>query len=247
MDRLEFVSDLARLDLDRRARSGIPEVIFGQGKSSAQLLAICRRLVEKNGRAVVSRLNAERVAVLRGQLGPGIVLDSYAEGHVVVVARPDAPRPQGGGVVAVLAAGTSDIPVAEEARVMALEMGCEVIHHYDVGVAGLHRLVDPLRELVQRDVAAVVAVAGMEGALPTMVKGLLPMPVIGVPTSVGYGLGQPGEAALMTMLSSCALGLTVVNIDNGIGGGATAALIANRLSAARGQGAAAGSVPSGAG
>lgn len=232
MERLEFVSDLARLDLDRRARSGIPEVVFGQGKSPEQLLAICERMASRQGRAIASRLGPGGAEALRRALGAALEVESYAGGRLAVIARADAERVQTGGRVAVLAAGTSDIPVAEEARVMALEMGCEVIQHYDVGVAGLHRLVDPLREIVEQDVAAVVAVAGMEGALPTMVKGLVPMPVIGVPTSVGYGLGQPGEAALMTMLHSCALGLTVVNIDNGIGGGATAALIANRLAAA---------------
>lgn len=232
MDRLEFVSDLARLDLDRRARSGIPEVIFGQGKSLERLVAICRRMAETQGRALVSRLTPAVLATLRERLAGELLVEGYADDQLAVVARPGADRPGGGGCIAVLAAGTSDIPVAEEARVMALEMGCTVIHHYDVGIAGLHRLVDPLRELVQADVAAIVAVAGMEGALPTLVKGLVPMPVIGVPTSVGYGLGRPGEPALMTMLSSCALGLTVVNIDNGIGGGATAALIANRAAAA---------------
>jgi NCAIR mutase (PurE)-related protein len=237
MDRLEFVSDLARLDLDRQARSGIPEVVFGEGKTVERLVPICRRMALKRGRAIASRLGPGILAELQRQLGAELTVEGYADERLAVVARPGTTRPSGGGQIAVLAAGTSDIPVAEEARVMALEMGCAVIHHYDVGIAGLHRLVEPLQELVEADVAAIVAVAGMEGALPTLVKGLVAMPVIGVPTSVGYGLGRPGEAALLTMLSSCALGLTVVNVDNGIGGGATAALIANRLAAARVQGA----------
>jgi hypothetical protein len=112
-------------------------------------------------------------------------------------------------------------------------MGCEVFAHYDVGIAGIHRLVEPLREILDHEVSAVVVVAGMEGALPSVVRGLIPVPVIAVPTSTGYGYGGRGEAALMTMLQSCAPGLTVVNIDNGFGAGATAALIANQLARAK--------------
>ncbi len=138
-----------------------------------------------------------------------------------------------GGTIAILAAGTSDIPVAEEARVTAEVMGCEVLAHYDVGIAGIHRLLDPLREVVAKDVSALVVVAGMEGTLPSVVRGLVTVPVIGVPTSTGYGYGGQGQAALMTMLQSCAPGLTVVNIDNGFGAGATAALIAHQVARAK--------------
>jgi NCAIR mutase (PurE)-related protein len=112
-------------------------------------------------------------------------------------------------------------------------MGCKVLAHYDVGIAGIHRLLEPLREIVTNEVSAIVVVAGMEGALPSVVRGLVAVPVIGVPTSTGYGYGGQGHGALMTMLQSCAPGLTVVNIDNGFGAGATAALIANRVAAAR--------------
>jgi hypothetical protein len=133
----------------------------------------------------------------------------------------------------VLAAGTSDIPTAEEARVTAEVMGCAVLARYDVGIAGIHRLLEPLREIVSIEVSAIVVVAGMEGALPSVVRGLVSVPVIGVPTSTGYGYGGHGQGALMTMLQSCAPGLTVVNIDNGFGAGATAALIANTVADAR--------------
>jgi hypothetical protein len=136
----------------------------------------------------------------------------------------------------VLAAGTSDIPAAEEAKVTAEVMGCQVLAYYDVGIAGIHRLMEPLRETLVQDVSAIVVVAGMEGALPSVVRGLVPVPVIGVPTSTGYGYGGKGEAALMTMLQSCAPGLTVVNIDNGFGAGATAALIANGVAQAKSLG-----------
>jgi hypothetical protein len=135
--------------------------------------------------------------------------------------------------VGLISAGTSDVPVAEEARLMAEAMGCVVTPIYDVGVAGLHRLLQPLRALLAEGVDAVVVAAGMDGALPSVVSGLVDVPVIGLPTSIGYGLGGKGVAALLSMLQTCAPGLTVVNIDNGIGAGATAALIANRVAQAR--------------
>ena len=134
-----------------------------------------------------------------------------------------------------ICAGTSDIPVAEEAALMAEEMGCEVTCIYDVGVAGLHRLVAPLRELLTRGTDVIIVAAGMDGALPSVVAGLVAVPVIGLPTSIGYGMGGKGVAALLAMLQTCAPGLTVVNIDNGIGAGITAAMIANRVAQARAQ------------
>jgi NCAIR mutase (PurE)-related protein len=133
-----------------------------------------------------------------------------------------------GGRVAVISAGASDRPIAREASIMAEEMGCDVRHVDDVGVAGLHRLVRPLRELMTWNPHAIVVAAGMDGALPSVIAGLVPVPVIGLPVSVGYGYGGDGTGALMSMLQSCAPGLAVVNIDNGIGAGSMAALIANR-------------------
>jgi pyridinium-3,5-biscarboxylic acid mononucleotide synthase len=133
----------------------------------------------------------------------------------------------------VLTAGTSDIPVAEEALALCREMGCEVLHAYDVGVAGLHRLFEPLRAMLAAPVDALIVAAGMDGALPSVVAGLVDMPVIGLPTSVGYGMGGGGIAALSSMLQTCAPGLAVVNIDNGIGAGAMAGLIAARAGASR--------------
>jgi NCAIR mutase (PurE)-related protein len=228
----DTLEQLARLDLDRRARTGIPEIIFAERKELEVLCAIAEQMATARGRAVLSRVEPALQATLCARLEPRFVVEAHLRARMVVVRRPDAAAPAGAGVIGVLAAGTADLPVAEEARVIAEEMGCTVVHHYDVGVAGLHRLVEPVRELLAREVAAVVVVAGMEGALPTLVKALVPVPVIGVPTSVGYGFGRPGEAALMTMLHSCSPGLTVVNVDNGLGAGATAALIANRLAAA---------------
>jgi NCAIR mutase (PurE)-related protein len=138
-----------------------------------------------------------------------------------------------GGLVAVISAGTSDIPVAEEAALVAEEMGCHVTCIYDVGVAGLHRLMKPLRDLLSNGVDVIIVAAGMDGALPSVVAGLVPVPVIGLPTSIGYGMGGKGVAALLSMLQTCVPGLSVVNIDNGVGAGSTAAIIANRVAQAR--------------
>jgi NCAIR mutase (PurE)-related protein len=232
-NRTLHLQDLARLDIDRQSRAGIPEAVLAEGKSLDQVIVISQRMAETAGRALVTRLAPGQGDALRSKLGGPLTVELYAEGRLAIVRQPDAVVKPTGGAIGVLAAGTADIPVAEEARVTAEEMGCETIKHYDIGVAGIHRLVEPLQDLQQRDVAAVVVVAGMEGALPTVVKGLLAVPVVGVPTSVGYGVSRNGEAALMAMLNSCSPGLTVVNIDNGFGAGATAALIANRLAAAK--------------
>jgi NCAIR mutase (PurE)-related protein len=153
----------------------------------------------------------------------------------MTIYAPDYEPRSTGGQVAVISAGTSDIPVAEEAALIASEMGCQVTCIYDVGVAGLHRLFGPLGELLSRGVDAIIVVAGMDGALPSVVAGLVPVPVIGLPTSIGYGMGGKGVAALLSMLQTCAPGLSVVNIDNGVGAGITAALIANRVAQARNQ------------
>jgi NCAIR mutase (PurE)-related protein len=139
-----------------------------------------------------------------------------------------------GGRVGILTAGTSDQPIAEQAAIVCREMGCEVCLAHDVGVAGLHRLVEPLRRFLEdRDVDVIIVAAGMDGALPSVVSGLVGVPVIGLPTSVGYGMGGKGEAALLSMLQTCSPGLAVVNVDNGVGAGAMAGLIANRVAAAR--------------
>ncbi len=144
----------------------------------------------------------------------------------MVIRAPGQERSSDAGTIGIISAGTADIPVAEQAAIMAGEMGCTVLRAYDVGVAGVHRLADPLKQMLSSDTRALVVVAGMEGALPSVVSGLVPVPVIGLPTSTGYGLGGEGITALLAMLQSCSPGLSVVNIDNGIGAGATAALIA---------------------
>lgn len=222
-----------RVDADRARRTGIPEVVLAAHKRPDDLAASIARLLDANDRVLVSRLRDDQWEVLDRVAGEGFVIDRHEVARAAVIRRPDSAVAPTGGRIAVIAAGSSDRPVAEEAALMACEMGVEVARATDVGVAGLHRLVQPLREIVARDVDCIIVAAGMDGALPSVVAGLVEVPVIGLPVSVGYGLGGDGEAALMSMLQSCAPGITVVNIDNGIGAGSTAALIANRMAAAR--------------
>lgn len=221
------LDDFARLDVDRHARKGIPEVVYAPGKSDEQLHGICKSLLKRAGRVIISNLEDDRRAALLERFASAGLSEELA-GNTLVLALPDSGVPRTGGRIGILTAGTADVPAAEAARVMAEEMGVEVIRAYDVGVAGIHRLVEPLKEMVAGGVAAIIVAAGMEGALPSVVAGIVPVPVIGLPTSAGYGLGGKGVAALLAMLQSCSPGLSVVNIDNGIGAGATAALIANR-------------------
>jgi pyridinium-3,5-biscarboxylic acid mononucleotide synthase len=223
-----------RVDANRVRRSGVPEVVLASNKKSAEVAEALRRLVEANGRALASRVRAEDLEAIQDALEPAITVELHPVARALVALRPGTERPQGPGVVGILSAGTSDIPVAAEASLAAAEMGVTVLEAWDVGVAGLHRLVAPLERFVIAQTDVIVVAAGMDGALPSVVAGLVDIPVIGLPTSIGYGLGAGGIGALTTMLQSCAPGLVVVNIDNGIGAGATAALIANRASAGRG-------------
>lgn len=228
----------ARIDLNRENRKGIPEIIYAERKTINDSLAIARRfLVEGNGRAIVSRASAELQARLQlelslvewqGQPTP-VAIEVFPASGTVVLRREGVVRPNTGGAVGIISAGTSDIPIAEEAGVIAREMGCRVVSVYDVGVAGLHRLFGPLQQMLADNIDVIIVAAGMDGALPSVVAGLVKVPVIGLPTSVGYGMGGKGVAALLTMLQTCAPGLTVVNIDNGVGAGATAAITANRV------------------
>ena len=222
----------AQLDFHREARAGIPEIVLADVKTDEQIFRITRAFLERTGRALLTRLRPETMARLADEFAD-CVINTREVARAAVIYTPDYERPDTGGKVGILTAGTSDVPVAEEARLVAEAMGCQVQTLYDVGVAGLHRLVGPLRELLLNDVAALVVCAGMDGALPSVVAGLAPVPVIGVPTSIGYGAGGKGRAALLSMLQTCAPGLTVVNIDNGVGAGATAALIANRVATAQ--------------
>lgn len=220
-----------RSDVHRGRRTGGPEVIYAARKSTAQIVAGIESLIGVSGRVVISQI--PDVTGLRAALPVGLELVLEPGERSGVVFRAGSTPPQSGGRVAVLTAGTSDIPVAAEAALIAREMGCAVDTTWDVGVAGIHRLVRPLEAMIDRDPDVFVVAAGMDGILPTIVSGLVPQPVIGVPVSTGYGFGGQGVGALTTMLQSCSPGLAVVNIDNGVGAGMTAARIANRCAAAR--------------
>jgi NCAIR mutase (PurE)-related protein len=220
-----------RPDPARERRKGVPEVVFAETKTTPQVIAMAHSLLESTGRAIISRVRAETLVALRQEFQAYSLRVREASRALVIYQQKYTP-PSTGGRVGVLSAGTSDVPVAEEAALIAEEMGCQVVCIYDVGVAGLHRLLEPLRELLAADVDVLIVAAGMDGALPSVVAGLVPVPVIGLPTSVGYGLGGNGVAALLSMLQTCAPGLSVVNIDNGVGAGTTAALIANRVALA---------------
>lgn len=224
---------LVRADTNRARRAGIPEIVYAGNKASAEVADALRRLAEANGRALASRVPSENVGAIIDALEPAILVESHPLARALVASRPGCEPPTRGGTVGILSAGTSDIPVAAEASLAASEMGATVLEAWDVGVAGLHRLVAPLERFAAARVDVLVVAAGMDGVLPSVVAGLVDVPVIGLPTSVGYGLGGEGVGALTTMLQSCAPGLVVVNIDNGIGAGSTAALIANRAGSAR--------------
>ena len=221
-----------RPDFHREQRKGVPEVIYGETKDIEQIVSMTRKILDETGRTIISRVPTEAIEVLRD------VFNTYhvrvlETARAVVIYKPDFVHRKTGGQVGVICAGTSDVPVAQEAALIAEEMGCEVTCIYDVGVAGLHRLLEPLRDLLSKEVDAIIVAAGMDGALPSVVAGLVPVPVIGLPTSIGYGMGGKGVAALLSMLQTCAPGLSVVNIDNGVGAGITAAMIANRVAMAR--------------
>jgi pyridinium-3,5-biscarboxylic acid mononucleotide synthase len=218
-----YVGSFATLDLCRTERCGIPEVILAEGKDLEHLSAIAEEYAKRAGRCVITRLD-QLTAVTLQEIASrwGIVCDYNMSGRVMVLAGCPQ-REQTGGIIGIITAGTSDIRVAEEARIIAEEMGCQVKTAYDVGVAGIHRLFPVLKDMT--GCHALVVAAGREGTLPAVVAGLMDRPVIGVPVSTGYGYMGNGEAALASMLQSCSV-LTVVNIDAGFVAGAFAARIA---------------------
>ena len=211
----------AKVDHHRALRAGMPEVVFGEGKTPAQLAGIFSRLAKHDGNILATRASKEQFAAVKKKVRRA----QYRELARAIVLQRDENK-YGKGKIAIVSAGTSDIPVAEEALVTAEIMGNDVEHLYDVGVAGIHRLLANRGTLMRARV--VIVCAGMEGALPSVVGGLVGVPVIAVPTSVGYGAAFKGVAALLGMMNSCASNVSVVNIDNGFGAGYVASLI-NRL------------------
>jgi len=211
----------AKVDHHRALRNGMPEIILGEGKTASQVAGIFSRLAKHGGNVLATRADEKQFAAVKKKIA-GV---EYRELGRAIVLQKDSTQ-YGKGIIAVVSAGTSDIPVAEEAVVTAEVMGNQVQHFYDVGVAGIHRLLANREALTKARV--VIVCAGMEGALPSVVGGLVGVPVIAVPTSVGYGASFKGVAALLGMLNSCASNVSVVNIDNGFGAGYVASLI-NRL------------------
>ncbi len=220
---VRYLEDFAALDLGRAPRKGVPEIVYAPGKTPEQVARICAALLESRGRVIISGPGPDHEAEVR-RLLPDIELRRAGR---ALVAGSGEPEPTGGRLCAI-SAGTSDLPVLEEAIAVAEEMGVLVRSFHDIGVAGIHRLVRPLEEIKSFDPDCLIVAAGMEGALPSVVSALVDVPVVGLPTSTGYGLGGDGTAAILGMLQSCSPGLSVVNVDNGVGAGATAALISNR-------------------
>ncbi len=208
----------AKIDTHRHLRRGFPEVIFGEGKTAAQIIGIMGRIAARRQTVLATRVTPAMARKVRARFRKA---KYHPVARTITLVEPGRARPRPG--ILVLAAGTSDLPVAEEAAVTAETLGYRVERVFDVGVAGIHRLLDHRQQLNAAKV--IIAVAGMEGALPGLVAGLVEIPVIGVPTSIGYGTGIKGVAALMGMLNSCASGLMVVNIDNGFGAGYAASVM----------------------
>lgn len=215
----------ARLDHHRELRTGLPEVVFGQGKTPPQVAEIMSRLARHTPVALTTRADPSMYAAVH-QLVPDAVY--FEQARIIALGQPSPPTP-GAGYIAIVTGGTADMPVAEEAAVTAEMLGHYVERIYDVGVAGIHRVLDQRQKLYEA--AVVIVIAGMEGALASVVGGLVACPVVAVPTSVGYGASFGGLAALLSMLNSCAPGIAVVNIDNGFGAAAFAHLILRRGSA----------------
>jgi NCAIR mutase (PurE)-related protein len=228
---LEELAGRARLDLGRQDRRGLPEVVLATGKPPDEAARLAVALAREQGQGLMSRLGPDHWPALElhaAEAGFGLV--RYHSAACVV--RPGfAPEPRPGRI-GILTAGTSDLPAADEARLVIEACGVEARLEADLGVAGLHRLLGPLAALMDWQPDALIVAAGMDGVLPGVVAGLVALPVIGLPVSVGYGAGGGGRAALLTMLQSCSTGLLVVNIDNGVGAGAAAVLIAARAGAA---------------
>lgn len=229
---LEELGGRARLDLGRFLRRGIPEVVLATGKAPAEAARLGVAMAERQGQGLISRMSDQhRSALADAAAAASMEVVAYAD-SARVLRSGFSPEPIG-GKVGLLTAGTSDVRVADEARMVVEACGLEARLEADLGVAGLHRFVGPLAATLEWGADVIVVAAGMDGVLPGLVSGLIDLPVIGLPVSTGYGRGGAGEAALSTMLQSCSTGLVVVNIDNGIGAGAAAVLVASRAAQAR--------------
>ncbi len=243
LNALAIVGDFARLDYNRFLRRGVPEIVYSENKTVAQLNSIMKKLLrlrikgdQVNVPIILSRVRDAQIQPIMEEFSKtkafvtNFRIKSFPEASMIAIAsRRKVPEKIAIGRTALLAAGTSDIAALNESEVVLNLLGCTTLRFNDVGVAGLHRLIDPLKHIHEFDPDSIVVAAGMEGALPSVVAGLTSVPVIGLPTSVGYGYGRNGEAALMSMLQACSLGISVVNIDSGIAAGIVAFLISSRI------------------
>lgn len=225
---IEKIEDFAQIDMGRKHRKGIPEVIFAERKTPDEIKKIIVRVLEKSNSVLVSRIQKNDYAKIVSFAKSKKYKIKDGKNTTTLLIHKNALK-NTSGTIGILTAGTSDIGVAEEARLTCEAMHCNTITTYDVGIAGLHRLFPIIKKFIEDDIDVIIVAAGMEGALASVVSALVNVPVIGLPTSVGYGYGEKGVAALASMLQSCSLGLSVVNIDNGIGAGAVASNIANRI------------------
>ena len=225
---IEEIENFAKIDLGREVRKGIPEVVFAERKENSEVKKIIKNVLKKTNSIVVSRIPKKDFQDICNYCKKNNFKVSKGQNCTTIIVYKKALK-KTNGKIGIITAGTSDIGVAEESRLMCESMNCDCITSYDVGIAGLHRIFPVLKKFVKSEVDAIIVVAGMEGALASVVSSTVNVPIIGVPTSIGYGYGEKGVAALAAMLQSCSLGLTVVNIDNGIGAGAAAAKIVNQI------------------
>jgi pyridinium-3,5-biscarboxylic acid mononucleotide synthase len=225
---IEEIENFAKIDLGREVRKGIPEVVFAERKENSEIKKIIKNVLKKRNSIVISRIPKENYQDICNYCKKNDFKLSVGQNCTTILVY-KKPLKKTKGKIGIITAGTSDIGIAEESRLMCESMNCDCITSYDVGIAGLHRIFPVLKEFIKSEVDVIIVVAGMEGALASVVSSTVNVPIIGVPTSIGYGYGEKGVAALAAMLQSCSLGLTVVNIDNGIGAGAAAAKIANQI------------------
>ena len=225
---IEKIGNIAQIDTGRRNRKGIPEVILAERKELPDLKKIIKKTLTKNNEVLISRIKQkDYTKILEFAKKNKYKIKNGKNTTALLIYKNKIKKL--GGKIGIIAAGTSDIGVGEEARLVCESMSCDCLSSYDVGIAGLHRIFPVLKQFIESEVDVIIVVAGMEGALASIVSSIADVPVIGVPTSIGYGYGEKGVAALASMLQSCSLGLTVVNIDIGVGAGAAAANIANRI------------------
>ena len=233
--RIENIDNLVKLDLGREVRTGVPEIIYAEGKDPEVAVESAIKMAKLKRYSILTRAKKIPDKLIQKNLPQNLEVTAFSNGSLYIIKEKGYEFLKSGGKIGIITAGTSDIPVAEEARIVAEAMGTEAITSYDVGIAGFHRIFPPLQDMIKAKVDAIIVIAGFEGTLPGVVASLVDIPVIAVPTSVGYGVGLKGFSALIAMLASCAPGLAIVNIDNGFGAAILASQIANRIARCKGE------------